>query len=263
MLLTWAEREAITDASQLDRDAVRRLSIELQERNPPLRRASVRAYLKAVNVFLAWWEEESGVPTSPAPLPKLRRRERDVLSSEELDRIEAAAPTERDRLIIRIMADTGARAGEIAALQMADLVTREGRGYLALRGKTGGRHAPVAPAVFRRLRLYAEKTRPRDAASDRLFLALRRAQGEYQPLTVAGVSQVVHDAALRAEVSRSVRAHLLRHSAITRMVARGLSPFVIADICGVSLQVIHSNYLHLSDAQRYDAALKALRATPD
>jgi integrase len=37
----------------------------------------------------------------------------DVLTREEIHRIEDAADTERDKLIVRVLADTGIRVGEL------------------------------------------------------------------------------------------------------------------------------------------------------
>lgn len=48
---------------------------------------------------------------------------------------EDVAATERDKLIIRVLADTGARVGELLGLQLNDLVERNRNHYLRVRGK--------------------------------------------------------------------------------------------------------------------------------
>jgi len=49
----------------------------------------------------------------------------DVLSREEIDRLEDSARTERDKLIVRILADTGIRVVELIKLRTTDLIERD------------------------------------------------------------------------------------------------------------------------------------------
>ena len=200
VLVPYCQREGIADLGDLDRRAVDRLAAELYQREPPLSQASVKSYLKSVNQLMAWWEQESGEKQARAQLPRLKKKPREVLSRAELDELEGVAPTERDKLIIRIMGDIGAREGEVANLRVGDLIARDRTYFLKLRGKTGERMAPIGPALYRRLKHHADKGRPRGAASDRLFLSLRRQRGDYAYLTRGGVYQVVKDAALRCRL---------------------------------------------------------------
>jgi integrase len=43
-----------------------------------------------------------------------------VLTREEIQRIEDAAVAERDKLIVRVLADTGIRVGELLRLRVGD-----------------------------------------------------------------------------------------------------------------------------------------------
>jgi integrase/recombinase XerD len=256
VFLPWAERAGISDLAEVDAKALDRLATELHERQ--LSPASVKSYLKSVNQLMGWWEKQTGNKEARAQLPRLRKKVREVLSRSELDDLEAAAPTERDKLIIRLMADTGAREGEVAGLRVSDLIPRERAYFLKVRGKTGERMPPISPTLYRRLKLYAEKGRPRGAMTDRLFVTLRRRAGEYEALTGPGVYQVVKDAALRAGFTRPIFPHLIRHSAITWMVAAGMHPVAITDIVGCSLAMVTEVYSHLGDQQRYAAMMSIL-----
>jgi integrase len=240
----------------LDGKGLDRLATELHQRE--LSPASVKSYLKSVNQLMAWYEKQTEQKQARAQLPRLRRKVREVLSRSELDDLEAAAPTERDKLIIRIMADAGAREGEVAGLRVSDLIPRERAYFLKVRGKTGERMPPISPTLYRRLKLYADKGRPRGVTTDRLFVTLRRRAGEYEALTGPGVYQVVKDASLRAGFTRPVFPHLIRHSAITWMVAAGMHPVAITDIVGCSLAMVTEVYSHLGDQQRYAAMIQIL-----
>src|SRR3984893_9935624 len=64
--------------------------------------------------------------------------------------------------------------------------------YLRVRGKGAKDRLVPAPRLYRRLRIYIERGRPRDAVSSRIFLShRRRPNGDYQPLTTSGVDQMV------------------------------------------------------------------------
>jgi site-specific recombinase XerD len=264
--LPWCQANGIERVEDLVPEVIERFAAELGQRQTakgsPLRPPTIRAYLKAVQQLLRWASSQKGVSAvraSEMPLPRLRRQHREVLSREEIDRLEDFARIERDKLIVRVMGDTGAREGEVANIRIGDVLVRDGRYYyLRLRGKTGERFAPIRPALYRRLRAYAEgKTgRPR-TTHDRLFMAERRRNsGDYEPLTPDGIYQAVKDAADRAKLGRRIYPHLLKHSAITHMVASGMNLVTIAEIVGTSVAVIAQHYAHQSDEQRWAAMMK-------
>ena len=74
-----------------------------------------------LRVFLSWVRRErevaQGVEAQP---PRLPRRVLDVLSRDELARLEDCARTERDKLIVRMLADTGIRVSELTGLRVTD-----------------------------------------------------------------------------------------------------------------------------------------------
>src|SRR5215471_4047759 len=87
--------------------------------------------------------------------------------------MEDAAVTERDKLIVRLLADTGIRVGELVRLTLNDLIERDRAHYLRVAGKTGERMVPI-PRLYRRLARYAQRGRPRDVTSDFTHVGLRR-----------------------------------------------------------------------------------------
>jgi integrase len=119
---------------------------------------------------------------------------------------------------------------------------------------------PLPPSVYRRLRHYADRSRPSETLADRLFLALRRSPvGTYDPLTSSGVSQLLRTLAVSAGITKRVHPHLLRHSFATWALTRGMNPLTLAQILGhSSLVMIHKVYAHLSPSDTYDALIKVL-----
>jgi integrase len=86
-----------------------------------------------------------------------------------------AADTERDKLVVRLLADTGIRLGELRALRPDDVPVEGGKNVLKVRGKGGGeRLVPLSPSLARRLKRFADRARG-EASSDRLFLLFSEA----------------------------------------------------------------------------------------
>ena len=82
----------------------------------------------------------------------------EVLSRQEVKRIEDAADSERDKLIVRILADTGLRVGELVKLRQRELLERDRSWYLRVQGKgERERLVPMSPVLARRLLRGARK----------------------------------------------------------------------------------------------------------
>jgi integrase/recombinase XerD len=145
--------------------------------------------------------------TVPAPL------DRKVLSGPEIAQLEGAANSERDKLIVRILADCGVRPGELCGLTTDSIRLDDGMAFLKVRGEGDPeRLVPILPDLAGRIERFI-KDRPVDAKGDRLFVSLRRGRdGGYAPLTQSGVMQLVRGLADKAGISKRVHPHIFRHS---------------------------------------------------
>jgi len=264
ILVPWAERTGIDDVSGLDRRALDLLSGELLEqggaRGRGLSRYSIHAYMRAVNQFLGWSQAEGEPVSAKVQLPRLPQKLVDVLSRDEIDHLEDAARTERDKLIIRLLADSGIRVGELIKLRTSDLIERDKKQFILVRGKGSRERLVPVPRLHRRLQRLS-RGRPAYASSDRLFLGLKRRAGsdEVEPLTPSGVQQMVRNTTTLAGIEKRVHPHLLRHSFATWQLSRGMNPIQLADILGhSSLVMIHKVYAHLSPGDAYDAMVRTL-----
>jgi integrase len=94
-----------------------------------------------VNHFLSWAKKEGEVGEAEAQLPRLPTRDIEILSRDEIAKLENTARNERDKLIIRVLADTGVRVAQLCGLRTADLLERDRRWYLRVRGE-GGQGSP-------------------------------------------------------------------------------------------------------------------------
>lgn len=267
VFLPFCAEEGIASADQVTARALDRLTTHLLDaggRRGPLSRFTVASYVRAINVFLSWARREGEVGADvKAQAPKLPRRLLDVLGREEVQLLEDAAATERDKLIVRVLADAGIRVTELTSLRVTDLIERDRRAYLRVRGKGDKeRDVPVMPQLGRRLRRFIERGRPRGASSDRVFLSLRRGRhGDHEPLTRSGVDQLIRLLGEEAGLQKRVHPHLLRHSFATWALTRGMNPVQLAQIMGhASLAMIQSVYAHLTPQDAYTALEQVVRA---
>jgi integrase/recombinase XerD len=265
VFLPFCDEQGITGPEQITPRVLDRLSAKLLDsdshRGRPMSKHTVHSYVRAINRFLGWARREGENVSAKAQLPRLPKQLVDVLTRDEVKTMEDRATTERDKVIVRTLADTGIRVGELVALRPADLQVQGRNQYLKVRGRgSRERLVPLPPALHRRLRRYADRGRPDDTNSDRLFLALRRSpEGTYDALTTSGVSQLLRALAVAAGIRKRVHPHLLRHSFATWALTRGMNPLTLAQILGhSSLVMIQNVYAHLTPADSYDALLKML-----
>ena len=263
IFLPHCQAAGIATVAALDRAALDRWTTRLlDEGGPrgPLSKFTVASYVRAVNGFLKWAQEEGASGPARAQAPRLPKRLVEVLSREQIQQLEDAAATERDKLIVRLLADTGLRVSELTALRIRDITLRDRGYFLRVQGKGDRERFVPVPRLGRRLVHYADRGRPHGTVSDRIFLGLRRRpHGDFEPLTRSGVDQLVRQLAERAGLAQRVHPHLLRHSFATWALTRGVNPVQLAEILGHrSLAMIQNVYAHLSPSDAYDALAQAL-----
>jgi integrase/recombinase XerD len=250
-VLPWLEREGVRDVEAIDRRVLDRLSAELLEsdgRDGPRSRATVASYLRVTNAWLAWCAKEGEGSGAKAQVPTVRKRVRDTLSRQEITVLETAAETERDRLLVRVLADTGMRLGELLSIRYGDLVHGDRGWSVRVSGKTGERLIPLNPHLGRRMRKQIDRQRARSDA-DVMFTTLRRSAktGTIVPLTGRTVQITLKSLARITDIApERVHPHAFRHSLTTELLRKGVNPIKVAELLGHrSLTMLMSNYSHV------------------
>src|ERR1700693_2467611 len=107
VFLPWCAGEGIKEAAQVTDKAMDRFTDYLEDRDDrPLKAESVRTYVRAARLFLNWASVPKGNYQQPEGNPRDALKGK-VLTRQKIDRMEEAAMDERDRLIVRVLADTG------------------------------------------------------------------------------------------------------------------------------------------------------------
>jgi integrase/recombinase XerD len=271
VLLPYCAKVGATEPSELTTRHLNGLSIGLLDgtgsrSGRPLAKPTVNSYMGSISSFIAWAQRSGADINAKAQRPRLPQRVLDTLSREEIRAMEDAAGDERDKLLVRVLADTGMRLGELRGLSVDDLRLEGRKHYLKVRGK-GGRErlVPISPALHQRLSRYIQRTR-KASSSDRIFLSLRRRprSGEHEALTQSGAEQAIHNLAEAAGIRKRVYPHLLRHSFITEQLRQGANPILLARVVGhTSLAMINSVYQHLSLDDAHNDLMRALLAADE
>lgn len=227
----------------------------------PLSKATLHSYMRVINSFLAWVREQGESVNAKAKLPQISKPVIDTLTREEIQAMEDSARYERDKLVVRLLADTGIRLGELRALRLEDIRTEGGRNVLRIRGKGDKeRLVPITPGLARRLRRHGDHN-PKDAMADRLFLTEHRSRksGLYEAPGETAFEQMIRNLGERAGIKRRVYPHLLRHSFATDYLRRGGNPILLQQILGhSSLTMITRHYQHLKIADAHDELMNIL-----
>jgi integrase len=152
------------------------------------------------------------------------------LSVDEVEQLLAACDLTlpmglRDRAIILLLARLGLRAGDVAALRVADIDWDDGS--VLVKGKNRREtRLPLPQEVGDAMLAYLEQ-RPR-VHGDHVFL---RATAPFTALPGSSVSQIVRRNMRRAGLTApAYGSHILRHTAATEMLRRGVSLYDIGSV---------------------------------
>lgn len=259
VLLPWCQRTGIGSVAEIDARVLERFAADERERTTKegklLAENTVWTHLKATNQLLRWYAAEHDTTAPKVRLRKPPGKKVDTLDRDQITMLERAASSFRDRAIVRLLADTGLRPGELVSITGTDLRRAGNRHYVRVRGKIGERDVPVTAEMFTRLRGLAHGNAP-------LFVGLRkdRRTGEHEALGVGAIRQMVAALALDAGITTTVNPYVFRHSACRWLLLSGQSTIMVEAIMGHgSEQMIREHYNNLGADDAHDRLMSLLR----
>jgi site-specific recombinase XerD len=199
--------------------------------------ATISVYYRSLQPFWRWAIEEGFVRESPMANmrpPIVPEQPVPVLTIDQLKGLLATCDgsrfeDRRDAAIIRLLAETGIRRGELAGMRLGDVTidSRSGGGVVDVLGK--GRRRRVVPfgaktAVALR-RYLRERERHAQATTDDLWLGYRG------PLSGDGIMQMLKRRGIAAGIG-PVHPHQLRHTFAHRWQAKGESESDLMRLAG-------------------------------
>jgi site-specific recombinase XerD len=239
---------------------------------------TVRRRLSSVSGLFAFLVARGDARTNPVPrgLPSRRERQRPrqgvplvrtprtlprILEPAQVNALVAALRSYRDRAMVEAMVLGGLRRCEVLGLRLDDLQVATRRVFITA-GKGGHqRLVPVSGRFFTSVASYLDSERLADAGTDRLFVVLK-GQRRGQPLTAAGLDQILDSARDRAGLARAT-CHQLRHTCLTRLREAGMALEAVQAQAGHASIETTRIYLHLADdwlASQYRRAAEAIDA---
>jgi integrase/recombinase XerD len=249
IFLPWCEVAHLDSPADCNDRAMDRFTDSLLNRAKPLSVATIRTYVRAVRVFLTWAKVPKGDYEQLAEPERLRN----VLSRQEIDRMEHVATVERDKLIVRVLADTGIRVGELIGLREQSLFANTNAHHYFIRVIGKGdreREVGIPEGLYRRLGRLA-----REQDCEYIFNAKRGGR-----LTRHGVDRIVRQLAKAAKIERRVWPHLFRHSYVTQMARRKVPLQDTMKAVGHKTAAMTMTiYNHTTADDSYDVLMAALK----
>jgi integrase/recombinase XerD len=194
-------------------------------------------------------------PTSRLDAPKRARALPKTLSTEEIERLIAAAETPRDRALIELMYGAGLRVSELVSLPLR-ASPKPGQEHMIIEGKGGkerlvalGRPALAALALHLEARVGAlpKNEKQRERTQRWLFPSASAADGK---LTRRRVAQILETAAAKAGMDPArVSPHVLRHAFATHLVEGGADLRTVQTLLGHADIATTQIYTHVAEGR--------------
>ena len=257
LFIEWCQANDLTPA--LDRPTVRAWVAHLLAQGAEPNTA--RSRQMALKRYSAWLEEEEEIDRDDLAAlkpPKLDVKVVDRLTDEQCGAlVKACAGKEfidrRDEAVLRLMLESGLRAGEAVALEVADVDPTAGLAIVR-RGKGGkGRPIPFGPQTARAIDRYLRMRKThRLADTPALWLG-----GNGQGFAYNALDKTMKARARKVGIN-GFHLHLLRHTAAQRWLAKGGSEGGLMAVAGWSSREMLDRYTKATAAERAAAESRNL-----
>jgi integrase/recombinase XerD len=169
----------------------------------------------------------------------------EVLTEEEVEKLARAATSSRDKALVNVFYESGARPGELLNLKIKDVTFDELGAVILVSGKTGDRRirlVAAAPALAEWINSHPESSEP---------------TAYVWPISDRAVAKVFKSLAARAKIKKRVMPYIFRHSRATHLATK-LTEQQLKQLMGWTMgSSMAQVYVHLS-GRDLDNALLAL-----
>lgn len=200
----------------------------------------------------------TNVKRKDMPLPV----EEDLITEEEIKKLIETCNYSRDKALISLLAESGARVGEIGKLRLKDVKFDKYGVILSLNGKTGRRQIRVIEST-QYLLSWLESHPAKKPNTNPLWVQMNKKTPVM--MTYASIRKMIGNLVERAGFEKRIYPHLFRHSRATKL-ANHLTEFQMNAYFGwVQGSDMPATYVHLNGKQMDDAMLNihGLKKTED
>ena len=212
---------------------------------------STARILSGVRSFYRFLTLEKEIPTDPTELlesPQIGKHLPEVLSLEEIDRIEAAIDVskpegQRDRAVIEMLYSCGLRVSELCNLKISDLFLEEG--FIRVHGKgRKERLVPIGRKAIEELRRWfvaRQEVKVKPGEEDYVFVSTKRGRHMSRISLFIYIKQY----AQLADIQKNISPHTFRHSFATHLLEGGANLRAIQAMLGHEDIPTTEIYMHI------------------
>lgn len=172
----------------------------------------------------------------------------ELILPEDVKSLVDSANTQRNRALIMLLWDSGARIGEILGLNISHVSFDNYGAVLIVSGKTGMRRIRLIDSVPD-LQLWLNQHPDRDNPQAPLFVTDRKQGGKFKRLDPQSVNTLLIGLAEKADIKKKVHPHAFRHGKLTDLAKRGFNEMELRIFAGwEKSSAMPATYLHLSGA---------------
>ncbi len=231
------------------------LTIERREYSPWTK----RTYRAAIRIFYRWLRGTDQFPDEVRwiKLPRVRNAlsPGDLLTSEDVERMIAAASSVRDKAMIAVLYDSACRPHEILTLRLKDVTFDAHGALLTVNGKTGPRTVRVIAAESILATWF--NVHPVKSNLDAPLFPCFAHHKLYDFLGYAAFKQIIKEAATKAGITKRIYPYIFRHSRLTELARSGFVGYHLNLFAGWTMESpMPSTYIHLRATDVDDALLK-------
>ena len=245
----FMKQAGVGSLKDLTEGTIRDFRLKLARGN--LKKITQGYYVIALRQFLKFLTKRGYkvVPPETIELPKIPRRDIEVLDYAELERLMAAPKGGtlrdlRDKAILEVFFSTGLRLSELCGLnRKIDLK----RGEISVRGKGDKlRIVFLSDRVKEAVRNYLGK---REDAEEALFTSLTKQGKTLGRITPRSVERMVEARAKEAGIPKRVHPHQIRHSFATDLLINGADLRSVQELLGHANIATTQIYTHLTNKE--------------
>jgi integrase/recombinase XerD len=199
--------------------------------------ASIRRNVSAVRSYFRFLLGDGVIVRDPSErleTPKRWRELPDVLSVDEVKRLIAAPTLDdamvfRDRALLELAYGAGLRVSEWITLGVRDLMLEEGLVRVFGKGSKE-RLVPIGRSAIGAVAIYLRELRPKLEKGEGKGVLFLNARG--RPLSRMGAWKILRGYVERAEITKHVSPHTLRHSFATHLLEGGADLRAVQEMLG-------------------------------